>query len=273
MTINLLTSVPEGMVLCADSILTLNAPGPAGLVTTTFATAEKLVALGGELPAAAMVNGQGSLGGEVLSVILRRASVALDSGAFAHDATGVETAVQKTVDPCYAAALSQFKFDLAQQWSQPGWIENLNLGRANRGLTPVTQADPNRIRIVDDPASPTRPEDWDITAEFGLTLVVGSFFVSQRALAIMWPGPRTQVYVPGAPLAWWGSGGSSIARLVHGCDLGQAQRLSSDGDAGGRFILRGNTHGGVTDVAFRVSRCAFERNRFRNEFVQVAVAA
>jgi hypothetical protein len=42
---------------------------------------------------------------------------------------------------------------------------------------------------------------------------------------------------------------------------------------GGRFILRGNTHGGVTDAAFRVSRCAFERNRFRNEFVQVAVAA
>ena len=42
---------------------------------------------------------------------------------------------------------------------------------------------------------------------------------------------------------------------------------------GGRFILRGNSHGGITDVAFRVSCCAFERNRFRYEFVQVAVSA
>ena len=42
---------------------------------------------------------------------------------------------------------------------------------------------------------------------------------------------------------------------------------------GGRFNLRGNSHGGITDVAFRISRCAFERNRFDSEFVQIAVAA
>ncbi|MGA8098982.1 MAG: hypothetical protein WB810_10010, partial [Candidatus Cybelea sp.] len=41
----------------------------------------------------------------------------------------------------------------------------------------------------------------------------------------------------------------------------------------GRFNLRGNSHGGITDVAFRISRCAFERNRFDSEFVQIAVAA
>jgi len=219
-------------------MLTLNTPGPDGLVTTTFANAEKLVALGANIPAAAMVSGQGALLGEVLNITLRRASSAIDANHFASDANGVESAVESIVGELYERALAQFKLDLAAQWSQPGQIELVNKSRTDRGLPEVVTIGPERIKIIDDPAGPANSQDWDVEAEYGLTIVVASFFVDPRAVAIAWPGARRTVCVPGAPLWWWGSGGSSVARLIRGFDAGLAQRLAANGDVDAQHIVR-----------------------------------
>jgi hypothetical protein len=56
-TLNLSHWVPEGMVLCSDSMVTLTNYTPRGPVITNFEHAEKLVPIGDVLPAAVMING------------------------------------------------------------------------------------------------------------------------------------------------------------------------------------------------------------------------
>jgi len=224
--------------MLADSMSTLNSPSPQGPVTTTFANAEKLVALGINLPAAAMVSGQGILGNEVLSVLLKKAGRALDQGKFNHNIAGVEAAVIDIIDAAYQPALHQFKVDTAAAWSERGAIDRVNESRRNRGLPDLAAIGPDRVKVENDPTSPTEVNDWDVSANFGLTVVIASFFADPSAVAVDWPGLRRTQIVPGpSPLTWWGSGGSSVSRIVRGFDMGILERLAASGDPDGAATL------------------------------------
>jgi hypothetical protein len=229
-TLNLLTWVPEGLVLCSDSMLTLQTPAPGGFVTTTFEHAEKLIELGTSVPAAAMINGLGEIGGQLVSQLLRSASTAIDAVAAGNPVTEavIQQQVIDAIDPTYANHAAILKANAATFWSTPERLAEVNADRAQRGLGPVEAVEPDRILIKDDPNVPNGPQDYDVVLESTLVVVVASYIAQPWAVAIHWPGARVFQAVPGSPLNWWGSGGTSVSRIVRGFDLPLMERNPGD---------------------------------------------
>jgi hypothetical protein len=79
MTLNLLTHVPEGLVMLADSMVSSSEIVDGEVQYLNFEHARKLFHLGEAYPAAAMINGAGSLGSSPVSQLLRDASRLLDA--------------------------------------------------------------------------------------------------------------------------------------------------------------------------------------------------
>jgi len=79
MTLNLLTQVPEGLVMLADSMVSASEIVDGEVQYFSFEHARKLFHLGEACPAAAMISGAGSLGSSPVGQLLRDASRFLDA--------------------------------------------------------------------------------------------------------------------------------------------------------------------------------------------------
>ena len=141
MTINLITAVQDdGLVMCADSMLTLT--GPASFsdtpIVTTFESAEKIIELGATLPAAAMISGAADIDGRLVSSFLRDASLEIDKAIGSHDSAGVIDRVIDTIDPAFRAFITKLKVDAADYLSLLDQLTKINDARAKNGLPPLT---------------------------------------------------------------------------------------------------------------------------------------
>jgi hypothetical protein len=143
--------VPEGIVMCADSMLTHTIPAPSPVVTN-FEYAEKLVVLGKDVAAAAMFSGQAFLFDESMTVVLKRAARSVDS-LINPSNDDVYQAVRNEIDSVYKAKAPQIKASFAQQWSTPEKLREINQDRASRTLAPVTVVDAARVAFRHDPAN------------------------------------------------------------------------------------------------------------------------
>lgn len=221
MTLNLLNWVPEGIILCSDSMLTLTSFTPQGVITTNYEHAEKLIELGTMEPAGAMINGIGSIVDELVSQILKRASAEIDFGAVPANHDGVMDAVRRNVDSVYRSKIPVMKAMAAEAWSSPVGIAQVNGQRVSRGLDPVERVDPDRVALQNDPENSSDESAYDVVIQQDLTIVVASHFGNApRATSLSWPGPREVAIVPeqGQRITWWGSGGIPVGRLVLGID-------------------------------------------------------
>lgn len=220
MTINLLHWVPEGIVLCCDSMVTLQSYSPQGVVYTNFEHAQKLICIGEKLPAAVMISGMASLGGELISVVLERAGREHEAAGGA-DGPNTETAIREAIDLVYRTQLPVIKGSAARQLSQPINLQRINAERRAKGLVELTVVTEDMIAIHGDPADPFDPSRHVETIGVSLSLVVASYFGDEPMASIInWPGPRIENVVPdrGKRVSHWGSGSLAIARLLLGYD-------------------------------------------------------
>ncbi|MDB6009285.1 MAG: hypothetical protein JWL65_1535 [Gammaproteobacteria bacterium] len=229
LTINLLHWVPEGIVMCADSMVTHTSITPTGPVVTNFEHAVKLIALGkaaAPLPAAAMFNGQAVLVDEFVSVVIRQAGAQLQAAGAADSHTVVST-LKAAIDAVYRAKIGKLKAAYAEQWSKPEALAKINDERRKRGQEPADKVTPERVGIKNDPANQPGEDAYDLLIEYGLTVVVASYFGnSPSAIELAWPGAReTDVLATYEKrLVWWGSGGVPVGRLMLGYDANRLRQ-------------------------------------------------
>ncbi len=227
-----MTSVPEGIVLLSDSMLTLASAD--GQMVTTFENAEKLIELGtASLPAATMISGSGDVNGKLVSALLRRASEIL---TFFNPSTHEEvvSAVRTEIDREYSELIPNLREQAADANSQLNVLGNINEDRESRGLPALERVE--SIHVAIQGAIDNSPEAFILIQAPSVTVVVASFFEDRpAATAITWPGPSLQETAhPG--VSWWGSGGTAIGRLMLGFDLpalgrraAEEERTSRDG--------------------------------------------
>jgi hypothetical protein len=229
MTINLLTGVPAGMVLLTDSMLTLGAPGST--MVTTFENAEKLVVLGREpTPAAAMISGAGDVNGKLVSQLLAKVGVRMDShhAKLRHD--DVVQWVHEVVDPEWQAQLDLWRRLWSQHYSQFDELAKINADRQQHQLADLTQIEPKHIEISG--ATDNDPEAFIPVRPAVLTIVVASYWDEDpRATELWWPGTTVAIALPN--IRWWGSGSTSVTRVVLGCDY---DKLRNEAEAEGKQV-------------------------------------
>lgn len=238
MTINLLTWVPEGMVMCADSMVTLVGWSPEFQpLQTTFEHAEKVIELGSGATAAAMINGAGDIGGELFSGMLLTASKKIDSGEYERTAAGIDSAVVDAVNAGFARQIPRVKQQAADAYNTPDNLASINAERASKGLGPVKEirAADIGVRNVPDQSPPNPIVEIDIPA---VTIVVASYIEDPHAITIDWPGASVTEIIPARPhgVTWWGSGSSAVGRIVLGFDLSRLV-LHADSDAEAAKVL------------------------------------
>ena len=235
LTINLLTVVPSGMVLLADSMLTLRQEsGPTTI--TTFDSAEKLIALCREpFPAAALISGPGNVNRKLVSELLRSAGDAIDKQLDNDDEDAVDheavvSEIRSVLNAEWPAAMEASRCDAAQRESKRLSVHNAT--REARGLPPLAQIEPKHIAIPD--ADDNDPEnafiDWKITK---LIVVVATHIDGAKVTVMSWPGSDVVMDLssPREQMRWWGSGSTAVSRLVLGFDR---QKLDLLREGGGR---------------------------------------
>ncbi|HEX3463873.1 MAG TPA: hypothetical protein VHS78_07495 [Candidatus Elarobacter sp.] len=230
MTINLLTAVQDdGLVMCADSMLTLtgNHPLMGSDIVTTFENAEKIIELGSNLPAAAMISGAADIQGKLVSSFLKDASRAIDADDGSRNAIGIVDKVFSTINLPYQKLLDAIRAQAASIRSQTDQLGEINERRKSQNLPPLTEVRPEQIAIKGEPNPPPDPVE-EVTL-VPLTIVVCSYFGTPSATELVWPDGRRREVVPGSPLWWWGSGGSAVARLVRGFDYDLLQSHEAAG--------------------------------------------
>lgn len=220
--------------MCADSMLTLTGTHPmmGSNVVTTFENAEKIIELGTELPAAAMISGSAEIQGKLVSSFLKDASRGIEADPQSWSTIGVVDKVAATIDPPYQQLLGAIRAEFASYRSQTDQLGEINERRKAQGQEPLTEVSPDQIAIRGEPYPPPDPiETVDIDP---LTVVICSYFAgAPSATELVWPGGRRRTCVPGSPLWWWGSGGSAVARLVRGFDFDLLRSHQSSGAAPG----------------------------------------
>lgn len=221
--------------MLADSMVTHRIETPTGPVVTNFEHAEKLICLGRDLPAAAMLSGQAVLIDEFVSVILKKAGLEAEA-AGAADAVTVVGGIRNAVDLVYRTKVPLLKAAYATQWSTPEALAKINSERKTRGLPDIAAVTPNRVAIFGDPANTTGPDDYDVFFDMQLTVVVATHFGQDAAATeITWPGPRENdvLAMAGKRLIWWGTGGVPVGRLMNGFDMPRLQQSAATiADAG-----------------------------------------
>ncbi len=221
MTVNLLTIVPSGMVLLADSMLTLG--GQASAIVTTFENAEKLIELGEkETPAAAMISGAGDINGKLVSALLRKAGSMVDDakalGPVGH--ADVLAAVQSVIDPEWKAGIAALRATVAASHNTLDVLSQINTERQKQQLPQIPQIEPKHVSVEGE--TDNDPEAIIFVRPSILTVVVATFFGDlQMATEIWWPGTARDVAAPA--VKWWGSGSTAVSRLILGFDFGRLE--------------------------------------------------
>lgn len=222
MTLNLLQWVPEGIVLCSDSMVTLTSVTANGPVVTNFEHAEKLIPLGENLPVAVMISGSAGVAGDLISVELKSIGRTIERSAVTPTAETTLTAVRSGIHKFYNERIDAVIRSYAALWSTPENLAKVNVDRRNKGLEPITQVDPARVILQNDPNASKDPKDYDVSFDATVALVFACYFdETPLAYALQWPGPPVeQQVVPnlGKRLFWWGSGGISVGRMINGVD-------------------------------------------------------
>src|SRR5947209_261005 len=206
--------------MCADSMLTLtgNHPLMGNNVVTTFENAEKIIELGTNLPAAAMISGSAEIQGKLVSSFLKDASRAVDADVANQNSQSMVDKVALTIDPPYQRLLTAIRAEVASVRSQTDQLGEINERRKAQNQLPLTEIRPEQIAIKGEPNPP--PDPIEVVNLEPLTIVVCSYFSGlPSATELVWPDARRRTCVPGSPLWWWGSGGSAVARLVRGFDF------------------------------------------------------
>jgi hypothetical protein len=230
MTLNLLLNVQEGMVLCADSMVTLTSYSQNQSTTTTFEHAQKVVALGRDLAAAAMISGDASIGDRLVSEVLKDASRALDAASGPPVAKDIVDAVIAAVNSEYEDYVKRYKANAAAFYSEPGRLAQINLQRKAQGLPDLAIVNPDDVCVTGVPGhSPAAPV-VTIPAPSDFTVVVASYLKAPEATSLNWPGPTIIGVVPDEVMRWWGSAATSLSRLIRGFDLGLLYQNSADAD-------------------------------------------
>lgn len=221
MTLNLLVTVPEGMVLLADSMLTL----PTAEITN-YQHAEKLITLGRDhTPAAAMISGAGSVNGKLVSILLRKAGAQVDALPSTTHQQVVDIVVN-LIDPEYDQWIHAIRIDAAARSSEFDELTKINDERATKhNLRPLPQIEPRHISIPD--RNDNDPDAFLVVAAPVLTIVVATYFDDDpKATEIWWP---TKTIKPAAiPLGWWGSGITAVQRLTMGYDFFKLQAKAQE---------------------------------------------
>jgi hypothetical protein len=172
--------------------------------------AEKIIELGKNIPAAAMISGSAEIQGRLVSSFLKDAAQTVDADHAYQNAQGVIDKVIATIDPPYLRLLDAVREQYAAFRSQTDQLAEINERRQDQGLPPLTSVRPDQIAIRGELDPP--PDPLEIVDLQPLTIVVCSYFEGRpRATEIVWPGARMRECVPGSPLWWWGSGGSAVA--------------------------------------------------------------
>jgi hypothetical protein len=223
MTVNLLTAVPSGMVLLADSMLMLG--GRASAVVTTFENAEKLIPLGRKpMPAAAMISGAGDINGKLVSALLRKAGALVDTAkaAGAVDHAAVFAAVRAAIDPEWRAGVLALRAEVAANHSKLDELMKINTERAAQTppQPPLASVEPKHVAVEGE--ADNDPEAFISIRPSILTVVVATYFdESPRATEMWWPGVATDIVAP--TLKWWGTGSTAVSRLILGFDFGRLE--------------------------------------------------
>jgi len=218
-TLNLIASVQEGIIMCADSMVTLkHYDNLQQEITTTFEHAEKLIELSENYAAAAMISGDASIGNTLISELLKEAGRNLATVVGPPTEADVISAVVGAIDAEYAIYVTQYKQSAALFYSDPTRLAEINLDRQNNGrdaITGVSADDVSVIGLNNNPANPI----VTIAPPSTFTVVLATYLNVQSALSIDWPGAHRNQVVPPDPLRWWGSAGTALSRLVLGFDL------------------------------------------------------
>lgn len=219
MTINLLTQVPEGLVMVADSMVSSQQTVNGEVQHLNFEHARKLFHLGTGFPAAAMINGAGNVGAALVSQLIRDVSRDVDAQKGAVDHAMCVSAIQARISPAYDKFIAQSRSEATAGISADvEAMTEINKRRAEAGLSPIAAITPDMVGLEGVPQVP--PSVWDIAVP-QLTVIVASYFDAPRASQIEWPGAtRTELASnPPGSVWWWGSGGISVTRLIHGVDI------------------------------------------------------
>jgi len=130
-------------------MVTLQSYSPRGVVYTNFEHAQKLICIGEQLPAAVMISGMASLGGELISVVL-------DGAGREHEAAGgangqnTEKAIRDAVDLVYRTQLPIIKASAARQLSDPQNLQRINADRRTKGLKETTTVTEDMIWVHEE---------------------------------------------------------------------------------------------------------------------------
>lgn len=222
MTVNLLTVVPSGMVLLADSMLTLG--GPASAVVTTFENAEKLIPLGRKpMPAASMISGAGDINGKLVSALLRKAGALVDAAKATKgtvDQADVLAAVRAGIDPEWRAGIVALRAEVAANHSKLDMLSRINTERARQNQPPIQNVEPKHVAVQGE--TDNDPEAFISVRPSILTVVVATYFdESPMATEMWWPGGAAEIAAP--TIKWWGSGSTALSRLMLGFDFGRLE--------------------------------------------------
>jgi hypothetical protein len=242
MTLNLLTQTSEGLVMLSDSMVSSQRVVDGELLSISFEHARKLFHLGEDLPVAAMMNGNASIGSIPISQLLRGASRAVDDRHKAQSAQGTGLAssppsdvavdhdscidaIKNHISPTYDRYVVQLKKEAADRLaSEPDSLVRINKDRAVAKQPPISSITPDMIAVtgVEQPGPVVKEID---PPEF--TIIVGSYFDTPLASTMSWPGAVRSdlVIAQGGTVWWWGSGATPLIRLIKGVDIYQ---LASD---------------------------------------------
>lgn len=240
MTINLLTSVPEGLVMATDSMLSAQTfQIPLGFAVTNFEHANKLFELGTDACAAVMINGTGSIGATLVSQLIQSASKKVD----ARIANGAKPTHQDLIDivasevtPHYVTLIASTKLQqLNAHAANPATLAMVNQQRAQRGEPPLVAITLDEIGVANDPTSdPNAPIKVQVP---NLSLIVASYNDNREASELKWPGSVTNAInlVP-ATLWWDGSGTSAVSRLIKGYDDKILEQMGASNPQGAQAL-------------------------------------
>lgn len=220
MTINLLTSVPEGLVLLTDSMLTSQQLGPRGFESTNFEHATKLFELGQDARAAAMISGIGTIGTRLVSQLINVASAAIDvrmaSGPIAHQDYVDEVAGVVSIH--YDALVEQMKNQqVAFVNANPAMLQQINAQRAARGFQPINAFTVDNVGVTNSPGGSPYADIYIAAPD--LEVIVASFDGMPSASSLKWPGAlRSAIAADPGNVYWTGSGSTAVSRIIKGFD-------------------------------------------------------
>lgn len=230
MTINLLTKVPEGIVMISDSMLSASESTHGEVKEIRFEHARKMFHLGKTAPAAAMLSGHANIGDAQIGRLLRAASEDVDAHTQL-DHTVCLTAVINRIAPVYDKFVTDERREAADWISDdPAALAKVNKRLQKAGKPAISVVTPDSVGVLGLTQNPEAV--WWLEPP-SMTVIAASYFGEAKATEIVWPGCNKRDLVNrSADIWWWGSGSTSLVRLIRGFDYALiAERADSDAHA------------------------------------------